>query len=225
MSTRQFACLDRLAAWRALVVVVVLFAGCSSEKPTTPVSGGRGSLVVAADARSTDRSAQATPEECLQSLRLAYQGRNSVEYRQLFANDFTFVFDPVDVNDPDNPTPISWGLADELSSAQRMFASESVDLIQLNFTLAAPVPVPGDPRTVRVLMNNVYLQVYTHNASGEPLVFLVEGGTQQFYLRPFPVITEARQRVIWKIVQWEDLGPAASRTEDNSWGRIKNYFR
>jgi len=72
------------------------------------------------------------PPICLENLKIAYVNRDLSGYEALFSADFLFIFSPADVLNPINPTPSQWGVAEEDSSAARMFRSPLVDKVELD---------------------------------------------------------------------------------------------
>ena len=205
----------------AVLLSVPLLAGCNKEKTTKPVVPD---LYVAQD----------SPANCLANLEQAYVDRDPEQYVKLFASDFAFVFCPDDVENPTNPTPAQWGLAEETTAHSHMFRDSLVDKIELAFQQSQAVDsgmiYAG---TYRVYLTLVNLRVYTRKQDGTPWEYRVPNGTATFYFKEYPEEEARNGQPLWRIWRWEDqplgggaLARAPFLTQDTRWGRVKaNYFQ
>ncbi len=100
----------------------------------------------------------------LANLTRAYKEKNYGEYRKLLDAPFEYVFAPQDVGGPNN-IPGSWGLADELVSANNMFSGLPnrdhywAEKIKLAFTAGADTPTEMNPNWRKVVVSNVNLEI------------------------------------------------------------------
>jgi hypothetical protein len=152
---------------------------------------------------------QTSPKNVMTNLQMSYGERNIDEYKKLFAEDFTFLFNPQDPVDPDHPPPPSgqWGLVDELAATENMFKDDLVTKIELtSYSLGDPEPADSlyyGPRAWRVQVDQANLMVATRTESGDLLTLVVEGKTEVFYFREEPS-KPIDGRPTWYIFRWED---------------------
>jgi hypothetical protein len=150
---------------------------------------------------------QTSPANVMANLQTAYGDRNIAEYRKLFTDDFTFVFNPLDPSDPDHPNPASWGLVDEMQATENMFKDELVTKIELSsYSLGVPEPVDSltyGPRAWKVRVDQANLQVATRTPENELLTLVVDGTTEMFFFREEPT-KPVGGRPTWYIFRWED---------------------
>jgi len=172
---------------------------------------------------------QSSPANCLANLRSAYLARNSTEYLKLFASDFSFVFCPTDVRDPVDPTPASWGLAEERDSHERMFSSGRLERIQL-FLVQEPAEESGDEfaGTWKVEVPRINLTLDTRNVNNAPWIYRVVDGHATLYFKEYPGELASDGRPLLRIWRWEDeprpgIAPLPPRGEWTTWGRIKAH--
>jgi hypothetical protein len=164
--------------------------------------------------------------EVLEILPFAYGGRDLDRYARLFADDFTFFFDPPDSAGTDFPR--SWNRQKEMASAGNLFRSEAVDRIELDLdpgTLEPSPQVIADSWRVRTRI--VRLRLVRRGTRGQRDTLQVSGGTELFYLRPDSTRLTWDGRPTWYIVRWEDLGPAVTvrKVEETSWSVLKYLYR
>ena len=214
---------------------VLLAAGCGGDRSTPPGSPTGGQTLTAParpDQPGTDRSApdfsvaQCAAESLFAALQSAYVRKDLDAYAGLFSADFAFVFYPPDWQNPNDPTPVQWGLAEELTAHDHLFHSELVDRIALTFQVGRAVPSWVDyPGTWKVDMTRVNLRVFTRRQDGTPWVYGVPNGNAVFYLKPVDTGGQGRA---WRIWRWEDQaldGLGGTRfVEMMSWGRLKNLY-
>jgi hypothetical protein len=171
---------------------------------------------------------QTNPANVLANLQTAYAERKIDQYRKLFAEDFVFVFNPLDPIDPDHPNPPQWGLAEELSVTENMFTDTLVSKIELSsYSLGVPERVDSlyyGPRARKVRVDEVNLQVYARKEDGTLLTLLVEGATEGFFFREEPT-KPIDGRPTWYIFRWEDQPIGGRKGETRSWGQVKRLFR
>ncbi len=199
----------------AVLLSAVLLPGCGDEAKT-PVGGD---LIVY-------YLPQTSAANVLANLRQAYAERKIDEYRKLFTDDFTFVFNPLDPEDLDHPNPDSWGLVDELQATRNMFADSSVTKIELTSYVLGAIEradsIHYGPRTWKQRVEQVNLQVATRLPNGGTLTLVVEGTTETFFFREDPT-KPIQGRPAWFIFRWEDH-PSGPKTENKTWGQIKAVF-
>jgi hypothetical protein len=181
----------------AFVLAVVLAAGgCSRRQhPVAPAP--------IADEELTPRGylCRAQPMNVIANLEAAYANRDIDAYRELFAPEFVFRFQPEDARELGRA---SWGLEDELRSAQRLFESSEVKrvVIRLAKLSVAPATERGLEHTMRVVVAHTFLRIERAGKS----TLQVNGDRQEFYLRE--VVEQGESR--WLIVEWRDLPPAVT---------------
>jgi len=199
-----------------LVLCLPLAVSCGEKKSTKPLV-------------DPNYRPQSSPANVLANLRQAYVDRNETAYAKLFAPEFLFYFDEWDVNNPNNPTPPSWSLTDELESMHNMFTASLIDRIELSFVQDTATPATGEMEgTSRVLMHEIFLRLDTRKPDGSPLQQVVNSGLACFYLKEYPGETAEDGAAIWRIVRWDDQGLGTlfrSRSENGSWGSIKSLYR
>ncbi len=216
-----FACLGRRRGEGILCLVVLLalvlaHPGCDAKKNAIkPVQ--------------LPDHPQSSPANCLANLKIAYNRHDDInEYIKLFSDDFTFVFNPVDATRPEDPTPPSWGWAEERQSTERMFTSELTEGIGLNYDQDPAVNSGNEwPGTWKVLARHVRLQVDTRKDDGTQLTLLVEDGTGTFFFKEYTDERASDGKNLWRIVRWEDqtvVKQGALMTSNSTWGAIKNLF-
>jgi hypothetical protein len=205
-SEREVADMKHNRPWFNLILPLAVgflaigfLAGC----PWSPAPDNKPPLVV------TNIVPQTSPANVLANLQTAYAERKIDEYRKLFAEDFIFVFNPADPVDPDHPNPAQWGLAEELSVTENMFADELVSKIELSsYSLGAAERVDSlyyGPRAWKVRVDQANLQVYTRKLDGTLLTLLVEGATEVFFFREEPTKpSPVDGRPTWYVIRWED---------------------
>lgn len=174
------------------VLTVVLAAGGCSRKqhPVAPTP--------TADEELTPRGylSPAQPMNVIANLEAAYANRDIDAYRELFAPEFVFRFQPKDARELGRE---SWGLEDELRSAERLFESSEVRWVVIRLTklFVAPATARGLEHTTMVVVAHTFLRI---ERAGKPTL-QVNGDRQEFYLREVAEQGEGR----WLIVEWRDL--------------------
>jgi hypothetical protein len=150
--------------------------------------------------------AQSSAVNVLANLKTAYEAKNIEEYLKLFSSDFIFVFNPADADNPTNPTPPQWGLAQESTSTTNMFSDDRVDTITLDFqeNPVEPDSVEHGAGTWKMRVYEAFLQVNTRNENNELLTYQVPGTTQMFYFREVPGVLATDGKPTWYIFRWED---------------------
>ncbi len=147
-----------------------------------------------------------SPENVLLNLELAYDEQNLNEYKKILDPDFTFFFDPGDVNDPTDPTPQQWGVAEEEQSASNMFngvpngegfaiVDIDLDLVMANLNWIDTTPEDFPDETWKTATVDYSFSI----AATQDLTFINSGGAKaQFTVRP-------QSDGTWKLVEWQDI--------------------
>ncbi len=179
-----------------VLAVLLVAAGCARRQhPIAPA--------VTAEEALTPRGylAPSDPMNVIANLEAAYTNRDIDAYRELFAPEFVFRFQPQDARELGRA---SWGLEDELRSAERLFESSEVKrvVIRLATLPAEPATAEGLQHTMLVAVTHTFLCV--ERVGKSPLQ--VNGDRQEFYLRE--VVEQGEVR--WLIVEWRDLPPASA---------------
>jgi hypothetical protein len=204
-------CALTLAATAALLMLAA--SGCKDDKKITPPPP------------PSDYLEQSSAANVLTNLKTACTKRNDAEFEKLFAPDYVFLFNPYDVNDPENPTPAQWNRADELDAAHDLFTNADVDTIQIAWSLGQAEPTDTIPNGWRVRADAVNLDVYWRNENHELWIFQVRGSYQDFYLREDPNVILPGGAHRWLLVRWDDGPIGGLKVEQTTWGRIKHVFR
>lgn len=155
-----------------------------------------------------------TPASLLEDFRRTWVNRDIEQYTTLFAEDFTFYFDPTALEE--NPTlPTFWGRAEGIERVSQLFASEKVEEIRLTLEYD-PVAKPVEEREredwLFIRVTNEKLEIFLKPLPGESEgdTLLIEGKPQDFYFRKG--MTEADTLASsptsgkYKIVRWQDSG-------------------
>jgi hypothetical protein len=212
--------LHRSATATAFLVLILFSYGCSDDDDTvTP---------------PPPEDPRKTIAGTLQELIDAYEARDVDRYAALFDQDsFLFVFDPIEVNDPDTDLPPSWGWEDEESANRNLFQAQLVERIQVYFVVGSPEPATKQDveerafpeGTMKVIATNVSLIVDTRDPAGsENIRYHVDGDNAIFFL--YPDQNEVVDGVpVWKIVEWRDKTIGAPFVELKSWGGVKSLYR
>ena len=177
-------------------LLVAILAGCG---------GGKAKLIPPDQPANPDYLEQSSAVNLLANLRTSYEKREFPEYNNLFSQDYIFVFNPADVEDPFNPTPQQWARADEMDSAENLFANDRVDGITLNWSigaLAADDTYPGHPWKIRV--DNVQLDIQTRAEDGTVWIYQVNGATHVYFFREAPAERASDGKTKWYCTRWED---------------------
>jgi len=196
-----------------IIAVATLAVGCSDKasKPQVPPT-------------ESEYLAATSPHNVVLNLQKSWQKLNYDAYTSVTADEYIYVFAQQDVGGPDN-NPATWGRADDLLSAFRLFGKTAVnhegyvaDTISLSFDIGPEVPNDMEGWT-KIVLSNVYLMVVTHHhISGDPLYYSVRGDEARLWF--------AEAGGTWKVVRWEDHpiqhGPAVATT---TWGQIKGMYK
>jgi len=163
------------------------------------------------------------PDSLLADLKISYERREIDQYSNLFAEDFTFVFQPGEGADE---FPDGWAWAQDSLSTESMFRSFEVVEIRLSWTWDDPVDAlwKGEP-TLRVRLNDVRLDVEKMDG----VIYRVTETLQDFHFRlGKESLGEDSRR--YYIVGWQEFpktfAPAGATPdpETTSWGYIKGLF-
>jgi uncharacterized protein YceK len=176
----------------------------------------------------TECPARTSPTNVLTKLRDAYVSRDALAYLDCLASDFTFHVSPMDIEDPDNPLPESWGKAAEVVMHQHMFSEGSGILnIALALTyLSDSYDAGADPEDP---MDDRW--TYTEGArlsvrvEDPPDLTYFTTADQLFVFQVDPDEVGPAGETLWEIVDWFDLAEApGARVEPSSWGKIKTMY-
>lgn len=147
----------------------------------------------------------------LNNLQVAYENRDLQRYKELFdLDEFMFVFDPIDVNDPDTDIPESWFWPEEETATRNMFEDDLVERIELSFVQGTPAnPSESDEEdrpfpegTKKVIVTEVNLLVDVRQ-DPENVRYEVRGDNAWFFL--VQDTTEVQDGLpVWKIFEWRD---------------------
>jgi hypothetical protein len=204
-------------------IVCLAVAGCWN--PFAPPGGGD------PPPSQVQYKLRTTPENVVYNLNSAYKDMNLEEYLACLAENFEFVLNPNDVNDPMNDLPESWGKTEEEAIHARMFADTTnvgnIDLTLTNVSSqwdqgADPVD-PSDDTWIHVDTTDLRVTIgeWTYLANAD----------QEFVFQIDPNETGPSGQTLWEIVIWTDLLPQPGRaihdenTQRLSVGRIKALFR
>jgi hypothetical protein len=218
-AARTITRLLRKTAFAALLALSLTAVGCWEEK--NPMSVQVENIY----------PPQTSPANVLHNLYQAYWERNIDEYRKLFAEDYTFVFDPQDPVDANHAPPSTgqWGLADELTSTRNMFADTLVRKVEINdWHIGSAEPLDSlqyGPRAWKVQVDAVNLMVATQTEDSDSLTFVVEGRTEVFYFREEPARPVYDGKPTWFIFRWDDWVMGGAKVRQTSWGMIKALYR
>jgi len=189
-----------------LPLAFVLLAGCpfSPKKGKTPPDDG-GSLYLP----------QTTIPNVLANLIRSYQEKNYEEYRKLLDTAYEYIFAQQDISEP-NGIPPSWGLPDELTSANNMFNKAPnkdgywAEEITLSFMAGADTQAEINPDWRKVVLSNVNLSIVGRNeTSADPLIYQVIGDKAELFFVLTDEIDSGSGLHIYKIIRWEDKPIAA----------------
>ncbi len=198
----------------AAAVAVLVAAGCSN----TSVSPDAGQV------EEDPYPLRTGPSNVLQKLNEAYVAMDVEAYLDCLAEDFEFVLDPGDVNDPGNDLPPSWGKQAERDIHERMFSDttnvDRIDLaltdISIDYDQGADPSDPADDRLTYLEQPDlrVVIGYWTYITSHE----------QEFVFMVDPDTTGPNGEALWEIVEWHEIDER-SCLEDSSWGSIKALYR
>jgi hypothetical protein len=202
----------RLRPARRLAAVVLLatlaaLTGCFN--PFRPLIGG-------GVGNSTPPPVPNSPVNILRLLEWCYNNRAVEEYREVFADDYRFVYSALDTNG-NAYRDVPWTREDELISTEKLFlggdatqpAATSISLVfDRNFDVRGDTRDDGITRSPRVhksINTTVTLNINTADGqridvTGRALFFLVRGDSAVIPLDlPFQ-----RDSTRWYIERWED---------------------
>jgi hypothetical protein len=145
-----------------------------------------------------------SPQNLLSNLKKSYEKRIIAEYESLLAKTgFTFVLSLEDQGKPDMPD--QWGRDTEIQIHTRMFDSEFVQTLTLDFAVGDVLWDPTDGMyTVLISHVNLYLFGSTPGHPSETKEYRVSDSRSKFWFRKNPWTTGAQHDSIWTIVKWED---------------------
>ena len=197
--------------------------------PFAPPGGGGGHDT---DVQYKVRSSR---ENVLYNIQTAYVYMNADEYLDCLAEDFIFILNPADVNDPEHNLPPSWDKAEEENIHRNMFGDESdvesISLTLTNVTISHdPGEDPYDPSDDRwEYQEQTDLRVNVPE-EGDIKTYLATAD-QLFIFQIDPYETGPDGETLYEIVEWQDRPeqkrPAepAGGEEAITFGRLKAMYR
>ncbi|MEZ4650792.1 MAG: hypothetical protein R3E97_18820 [Candidatus Eisenbacteria bacterium] len=166
----------------------------------------------------SDYKPQTSPANVLANLIMAYNRRNVDEYAKLFdTTEFTFRFDPVDLEGENNDLPEFWGWPVEFEVTKNMFESDEVFRIALEFDNGPVQDVSEedgeqvDLSWKKMTVTSVHLEVEANNPADptDNVVFLVQGDRALFFFKEYPtdLIEDENGNLNprWRITEWRDI--------------------
>jgi hypothetical protein len=168
-----------------------------------------------------------SPENLLRNLIAAYRLRNAAEYESLLAHPFTFILSLEDQQKPDMPD--RWGRDTEVAIHERMFDSERVQTLMLDYDIGPTIWDAEEGKYSVVIRHvNLYLYGATPGHPTEAHEFRVTDNRSKFWFRKNGWLWPGTQDSVWSIALWADspAGPRESPgvSEAISWGSIKALF-
>ncbi len=164
-----------------------------------------------------------SPANVIAKLVETYEAMDAGGFVDCLSDTFEFWLNPDDLNDPGNPLPQFWNLADESTIAENMLGpGTDVERVQLTLTLLGnpvEVPTPGGGESSWQCVYSVDLWVYLPND-----LILWANAAARFLVSADPDATSPSGGTLWEIVKWEDIYDPA-RSENSTWGGIKALYR
>jgi len=215
-----------LSACLLVGLVCLLVAGCWN--PFAPPGGGD------PPPTQVQYKVRTSPDNVVYNLNTAYKYMNLDEYLACLAEDFEFVLNPDDVEDPGSDLPERWGKTEESSIHERMFGqgdTTGVDNIDLTLTnvssqwdLGEDPNDPSDDTWIHVDETDLRVTIEDW--------ILLANADQEFVFQLDPDETGPEGQDLWEIVLWSDLeepdtprGERDESVERVSFGRLKAMFR
>jgi hypothetical protein len=218
--------LHGLPAWMLVAVVSIALAGCWN--PFAPPPGD--------DPPETkvQYKVRTSPENVIYNLGSAYKDTNLDEYLACLADNFEFILNPDDVNNPDNDLPESWGKTEEENIHARMFGegdTTGVDNIDLTLTYQNSQWYQGEDPVDPSDDTWEFLEGTDLRVTIGEWTFLANAD-QRFTFQIDPNEVGQNGEDLWEIVVWRDEQEQPYRhdqlgdnTELSSVGRIKAMYR
>ena len=227
----------RIALSIACTMLALLASGCGTEPERKPPVDGK-------------IKQREPPEEAIVRFIWAYENKKSIEYEQIFTEDFTFEFstatDPELVQQYQN----GWFKLDEKTSARHLFEgftddstgyhppASSIDIILAN-TVPTDDTEGRDPAKFKVLATRVdgVITVPPTGVQTEDTRYVIDNNFHRIYLVRGDAAAslaagQPADSTHWYIWRWLDetssvvapagLRPASSRT---TWARLKAGYR
>jgi len=171
----------------------------------------------------SDYLLRTTPVNAVEKFRQAYAAMDGFAVLECFADTFSFWLNPADLQDPGNPLPESWDLADESTITWNMFGPDtninSVYLTLSQFGDPVQIPAPAGADSGWAYVYSVDLFVYLPND-----LTLWGNASARFELFVDPDETGPAGETLWEIARWYDIDDPY-RVEESSWGSIKAMYR
>ena len=171
-----------------------------------------------------------SPANLLYNLRQAYLDRDAAQYESLLARDFVFILSEEDQAKPDMPH--QWYAGTENAIHQRMFDTEMVQNLSVNFVVGDPIWDAEEGKYSVVIQNvNLFLYGATPGHPTEPREYRVSDNRSKFWFRKNHWFAPGTRDSVWTVVKWEDNLIARDAEghptvgQEQSWGAIKAMFR
>lgn len=189
----------------ARIVLGTLVAGCLA---------GCGNDTTAPKQNSFPTSA----EQVLEQLQSAYRSRDINAYSTLLAPEFTFVFQPIDVQELGD----TWTKDQDVAGTTALFSTELISNILIELLHHAPEQAgDGFPAgTVKLQITNTNLEV--DQADGITWLVL---DRQEMYFRAG---LDGEDPDRWFMIEWRDIptvnSPSSAAVKATTWGKIKAQY-
>ncbi len=185
-----------LASSLAAIAFVGLLAGCGDDNPTKP--GNNNS--------QTQYPTPDSPEHALERLRLTYQNRDSVEYRQLI--DFDYLGTSQDLGDGTNVTLFN---ADEVHHIQAL--ARATTITSIDFTLGTSSSITrqssdvlAHPEWAVIQISGPQFRLEINDTNRGTMLVNNSSSTYVFRFKPAPQDTTGTD-TLWTLIQWGEVVP------------------
>jgi hypothetical protein len=183
-----------LASRLAAIAFVGILAGCGGDNPTKPGNNNN------VQTYPTPNS----PENALERLSLAYQGRDSVEYRKLFAFDYLGTS-----HDLGDGTSVTLFNADEVRHIQALAKATSITSVYLSMgTSSSWTRLPSDdlshPEWAVIKISGTQLRLQIDDTRYGTLLLGNPANSYTFRFKPTPPDTTTTD-TLWTVIQWDEV--------------------
>ena len=191
----------RIVRLRGLAVAMSaagLLAGCGDDTPTKPIVPATPTYAI-----------PSTPQNVLANLQLAYERRDSVEYKLLY--DPSYEGKSTNTNDPDPASQISsFGWADEVAHLANMARATNITDVTMDLGPSTswqrePSDLVAHPDWSMIQLANYY-SITIYSALTDYSVSWQPGDQMKFYFLPTTPASTSPTDTLWNIVYWEELG-------------------
>ena len=183
-----------LALCLAAIAVVGLLAGCGKDKTTGPEIGPPAVVYPTPN----------SPQNALERLMLAYQGRDSVEYRKLFAFDYLGTS-----HDLGDGTNLVFHTNDEVQHIQALAKATTITSISLSMgTSSGWTRLPSDdlshPEWAVIQISGSQLRLQIDDTREGTLLLGNPANSYTFRFKPTPPDTTSTD-TLWTVIQWDEV--------------------